>query len=78
MDNAFRKYMLNQCHKIDIDKWNEGERIKNDPGMEFVLEWIRENGAEFHRLWDVSICKDCIRCEDCGYKVVEECKKFEN
>jgi hypothetical protein len=73
----FRKYMLNQIHKIDIDKWNEGERIHNDPGIEYILKWIRENGQKFHELWNKSVCKDCIHCEKCGYKVLKECDKYE-
>ncbi len=75
--NVFKKYMLNQIHKIEIEKWDEGVKIHDDPGIEYILKWIRENGEEFHRLWDKSICKDCIHCNDCGYKVVEKCKDFE-
>ena len=76
MNNAFKKYMLNQIHKIEIEKWNEGVKIQDDPGMEYVLKWIREHGEEFKKLWNKSLCKDCIHCEDCGYKVLEKCEEF--
>lgn len=75
--NAFRKYMLNQIKKIDIDKWNEGVRTQDDPGLEYIIEWIRKYGQEFHILWNKSLCKNCIHCEDCGYKVTERCEKYE-
>lgn len=75
MDDAFKKYMSTQIHKIDVDKWNEGVKIKHDPGVEFITEWIEKYGAEFHKLWDKSLCKDCIHCDECGHEVVEECEK---
>ena len=76
MNESFKKYMINQVHKIEIDKWNEGVRINNDPGVDFILKWIRKNGATFHELWDNSRCKDCVRCDDCGYKVKKDCEKY--
>jgi len=77
MDTSFKKYMLNQIHKIEIDKWCEGEKIEGDPGVDFIKKWIRENGSKFHELWDKSLCKDCIHCEECGFKLKEKCKKQE-
>ena len=68
--------MLTQIHKIEVDKWNEGVRIGNDPGVEFIKEWIREHGEEFKRLWNKSCCKNCIRCDECGHKLIEECEDF--
>ena len=67
--------METQIHKIDVDKWNEGVRIQDDPGAEFIKKWIEKYGDEFHKWWINSICKDCIHCDECGYKVKEECKK---
>ena len=32
MDDAFRKYMSTQIHKIDVDKWNEGVRLDHKDG----------------------------------------------
>jgi len=76
METPFKKYMLTQIHKIKIDKWNEGVKIQDDPGVEFIKEWIQKHGADFKKLWNKSCCKDCIHCNDCGYKVVEKCKDF--
>jgi hypothetical protein len=75
MDAAFKKYMLAQIHKIEADKWNEGVKIQDDPGVEYIIKWIRENGEEFKKLWAKSLCKNCIYCNDCGYKVLEICDK---
>lgn len=70
--------MLVQIKKIDIEKWCEGVRIDADPGVEFVLNWIKENGATFKELWKKSCCKDCIHGYRCGHEVVEECELFDN
>ena len=76
MNESFKKYMMNQIHKIDIDKWNEGIRQNDDPGVDFILQWIRKNGATFHELWNKSLCKECVHCDECGFKVKEKCNRF--
>ena len=76
MNKPFKNYMINQVHKIEIDKWNEGERTDKDPGVDFIVQWIRKNGATFKELWKKSICKSCIHCDECGFEVKEECKKY--
>ena len=77
MDKLFKKYMLIQIEKINIEKWNEGVRTNKDPGTPFIMKWIKENGAEFKRLWNKSLCKHCKNCEKCGYKVLTECNEYD-
>ena len=70
------KYMQAQKKKIEIDKWNEGFRIKKDPGQAFVLDWIEKNAAFFQVVWEEALCSNCYFAEECGYKLKKSCEKF--
>lgn len=65
-----------QIKKIDIDKWNEGCRIKKDPGQEYVIEWIDSHAASFRDAWNQSLCQMCRNWHLCGYKVAQECGEY--
>jgi hypothetical protein len=73
---AFCKFLHSEMKKIDIDKWHEGERINNDPGQPYIVEWIGEHAKEFREQWDGSICRFCKNWKECGYKVKKNCEKF--
>jgi hypothetical protein len=70
------KSIKSQIKKINIDKWNEGCRLKMDPGREYVIAWIEKNAAWFREAWNKSKCKCCHKWEECGYQVKEECDVF--
>lgn len=69
-------YLKTQKKKIEIDKWNEGCRINNDPGQEYILSWIDQNAHWFRQKWEKSLCKDCRRLADCGIELRSECETF--
>jgi hypothetical protein len=71
----FKKFIQAQCHKIDIEKWDEGIIRNADPGEEFIMQWISENAELFRYLWNHSICQYC-KNEDCNYKTVNSCNLF--
>jgi hypothetical protein len=56
-----------QIEKINIDKWNEGCRILQDPGKEYVIHWIEQNAAWF---------REASYWLRCGYKVERECTEY--
>ena len=66
-----------QKKKIELDKWFEGCRIKDDPGEVFVLTWIASNGAWFRQLWNNSSCKNCMLCENCGHLLMQNCEQYQ-
>lgn len=73
----FRKFMEMQLHRIDVDKWYEGLRIKRDPfELGYVDDWIEHNAEEFETRYDASLCKHCKKWKDCGYKVLVECSEY--
>jgi hypothetical protein len=71
-----KKYMRIQKKKIEVDKWNEGCRIQQDPGHTYIINWIETQGSWFRKSWEKSKCKECSFCEQCGYKLLRVCDKF--
>ena len=76
MKTPFQRFMESQIHRIDIDKWCEGERIRNDPGLNYIFRWIEYKAEVFKKRWNISKCKSCINWETCGFKVLTECDKY--
>jgi len=72
----FTRFISSQMHKIDIDKWCEGFKIHEDPGQDFVINWINKNAKWFRKAWEKSSCKTCKHWEDCGWKVCCDCPNF--
>lgn len=73
----FKHFLESEWHKIEIDKWYEGCKVHHDPGQAFVLDWIQRNAKWFRNAWDESICKECEKWKECGWKVKKECENFE-
>jgi len=76
MKPPFQRFMESQAHKIDIDKWCEGERLHADPGADYILDWIKLNADFFKIHWNVSKCKDCVKWETCGFELLTDCNKY--
>jgi len=74
MESDFNK---SEVKKIEIDKWDEGIRRRNDPGESFVIDWIKNNSVKFRQLWDVSLCRSCKLSKECGFKVEQICYHYE-
>lgn len=68
--------MLVQKKKIEIDKWCEGCATNNDPGQDYVLDWINRNGSWFRKAWERSLCKNCVFIDECGIDLKSCCEKF--
>lgn len=49
----FKEFMAAQKDAIEVAKWLLGEKLGRDPGQEFVLQWIRENGKAFRDNWNI-------------------------
>lgn len=52
MPSDFEEYMQAQIHEIELAKWYEGERIGEDPGAEFIRDWINKNSQSFRNNWN--------------------------
>lgn len=70
------KFMRAQRKKIEVDKWCEGCSINQDPGQNYILEWIQRNGHWFRKAWDKSLCKNCLLSDECGFKVRSCCDYY--
>ncbi len=76
--NQLRRFMAIQKHKIEVEKWEEGERVHNDPGPEYVLYWIFKNGKVFREQYERSKCRHCVFWQKCGHRVLESCHICQN
>ena len=72
-----KRYLIIQKKKIEIDKWCEGCNLSQDPGQEYMMAWIEQNGAWFRQAWERSLCKSCHFSLECGHKVQQKCDNFQ-
>ncbi len=71
-----KDFMEAQVHRIEIDKWCQGERQESDPGDEFILDWVYDNAKDFRDDWQISLCQSCASLRDCGYYALSACENF--
>ena len=71
-----KDFLVAQKKKIEIDKWCEGCNQTKDPGQEYIISWIDQNGAWFRKAWDRSLCKSCCFSEQCGHNVLLQCDGY--
>ena len=71
-----KEFMEVQIHKIEIDKWVQGERQDSDPGEEYVIDWVYENAKNFRDGWNGSICKNCALHLSCGWNLLSACEDY--
>jgi len=55
-----QKYIQKQKDLIDKEKYLEGLKIGNDPGSEYVRNWINRNAARFRKNYALGDLKDAI------------------
>jgi len=72
----FCKFLHTEMKKIDEDKWYEGERRKNDPGQEYIVDWINKNAKNWREAWEASKCQHCSFWMYCGHNLKKECDNF--
>jgi hypothetical protein len=76
VESEYLKYKKVQIQRINRDKWFEGERIKCDPGPTYIHWWIQQFAKNFRDGWNTSLCRGCVRCDDCGYEVKSMCDGY--
>ena len=72
----FSKFLQTEMKKIDEDKYLEGLRSHNNPGIDFILDWIDCNAENWRIEWESSDCQHCLHWRVCGHKAIKECKDF--
>jgi len=73
-DDSFEIFIKAQIKAIEIAKWIEGEKRKQDPSQEYMHEWIKNNARLFKEAWQRSMCKNCKN--DCRYNNKSDCINF--
>jgi len=63
-------------HKIELDKWFEGERRNSDPGESYILSWINEKGSLFHEEFSSSDCRTCQKSNVCNDVCKFDCSNY--
>ncbi len=74
----FYDFVYCEVKRIKIDKWVEGERIHQDPGVQFELDWVSKNAEGYRDAWEHSMCRTCLLKRLCGFNALSSCKKYEN
>ena len=72
-----KDFMKAQVHRIEIDKWCQGERQHSDPGEEYVMDWVYNNAKRFRNDWDGSACQTCSNHRQCGWKALYVCDLYD-
>ena len=72
----FCKFLHTEMKTIDEAKWYYGEKIKRDPGQEYIVDWINRNAKEWREKWEASVCQHCISWMECGEKLKINCDNF--
>lgn len=58
MFKNFKSFMDAQIDEMEKQKWLEGERIRRDPGDNYLKQWITNgSAAEFRKWWEENINK---------------------
>ena len=76
-EEVLNKFLKAEKRFIEKSKYYRGEKIKKDPGDEYIIEWISKNADKFRRVWDICICKDCKKGSECGDCLKIECDFYD-
>jgi len=71
-----KMFILCEIMRLDIDKWLEGCNRDEDPGEEFIREWISQNAAKYREAWESSKCSTCASWESCGWRALISCSYY--
>jgi hypothetical protein len=74
MREEFRKFIDTETKIIEISKWLAGEKLKRDPGDEYISKWIDDHAEELRDAWNKSKCKSCGR--DCLHQLRIFCEEY--
>ena len=54
------KANLEQVKAAEVAKYLEGERIKQDPGDEFLSKWFEVHSKPFRKKWSIKDCRETL------------------
>lgn len=71
----YNKKQAAEIHKIELEKWVEGEKVCHDPGDEFTVRWVKEHGKDFHDRFIQSRCHVCSNVYKCPHVLSSTCTR---
>lgn len=71
----FRRFINSETKIIEISKWIAGEKMKCDPGEQYISKFIDKYAAELREAWNKSKCKHCKN--NCGHNLRIFCEEYE-
>ena len=71
------EFILCEIMRVDLDKWLDGCKKNEDPGNDYVLDWVTKNAAKYREQWESSKCYSCSKWHDCGWKALSECQDYD-
>ena len=52
------KFCKTEISKINLDKWFKGLETKQDPGEEYIKQWVKENAPVFRKKYNSKKMKE--------------------
>lgn len=74
MREEFKKFIDTETKIIEISKWIAGEKLKRDPGEEYVAQWVSDHAEELRDAWNKSKCKTCGK--ECNHNMKIYCEEY--
>ena len=65
----FLKYIKKELDMINKAKYEEGVKIKHDPGNKFIRKWAEKNAKKFRKDWFENDIKEALHELD---KIIEK------
>lgn len=70
--NEFKRKLHAEAKRMKSDKDKSGK------GEDFYKDWVQKNAEKFSNDWNISKCKSCFHCEECGFKTLNKCDIYTN
>jgi len=74
--DIYNKKQVAEIHRIELEKWIEGEKLHRDPGNDYIFQWIEKHGSEFHTKFISSKCRFCFNVYFCKNVIEDNCNLF--
>jgi hypothetical protein len=75
-EKKFKNFISAERKFLNESKYYKGINTHKDPGDEYVIECVQKKAKTFREMWNLSVCKDCIKAANCGNNLRIDCNDF--
>ena len=76
-EKRFKNFLSAEQKFITESKYYKGINLHKDPGDEYITECIEKKAKTFREMWNLSVCKNCVKAGKCGNNLRIDCANFE-